>query len=305
MSLVSRVLQNAGWKKIYLLLTNTLEGSTRKREELFEWKGSAGIRTSAYKFARNAFQLEIRRRTWLSKKCISGVDFQGILLGQKSQLVLMQKWGSSLPQIPQTAGDWTVWSRRSLLVPLFQSPHVPILFNNLQFHTHGVQLPLSSWITKKIWLSLFCWLKLRAKAWYCPPGYFLAHFVEEIGEDNSKHHESDHPGYLWSNGPKAPSCPFHWDQLCSCPGWREVTHYPNVLVQKWGIAHEDLAPAGRCAAWAHHEWLSWCLFVTLVCVEEPERKLGLGEGWKTTMCMCQVDGELLRAACLLTPQKFM
>lgn len=226
----------------------------------------------------------------------------------------MQKWGSSLPQLPQTAGDWTIWYRKSLLVTIFHCPRVPILFNNLRFHTDDTRLPLISWITKKIWFSLFCWLEeLPAKAWYQPPGYFLARFVEEIGEDNPKPvsnghmpHESDHPARPWRNGPKAPSCPLHWDQLCSCPGWRKITYYPNVLMQKWGIAHKDFAPAVRGAAWAHHKWLSLCLFGTLLCVEELEMKLGLGEGWKTMMCKCQVDDEQqFRAACLLIAQHFM
>lgn len=30
------------------------------------------------------------------------------------------------------------------LVPIFHCPHVPVLFNNLRFHTDGIQLPLSS-----------------------------------------------------------------------------------------------------------------------------------------------------------------
>lgn len=175
----------------------------------------------------------------------------------------MQKWGSSLPQLPQTAGDWTIWFKRSLLVPIFHCPHVPILSNNLRFHTDGIQLPLSSWITKKIGFSLFCWLEeLTSKAWYYPPGYFLPHFVEEIGEDNPKPasnghmlHESDHPACLWRNGPKAPGCPLHWDQLCSCQGWRDHT-LSRCFNAEVRHCTQRLAPAVQGAAWAHHELLS-------------------------------------------------
>lgn len=47
-------------------------------------------------------------------------------------------------------------------------------------------------------------------------------------------------------------------------------------------------------------------FVTLLCVEELEMKLRLGEGWKTMMCKCQgADEQQLRAACLLSAQRFM
>lgn len=67
------------------------------------------------------------------------------------------------------------------------------------------------------------------------PGYFLAHFAVEIGEDNPKPvsdgcmpHESDYPPRLWGNGPKAPSCLLHWDQRCSCPGRREITYYLTI-----------------------------------------------------------------------------
>lgn len=133
--------------------------------------------------------------------------------------------------------------------------------------SHWWYSALSSWITKKFWFSLFCWLEeLTAKAWYYLPGYFLPHFVEDISEDNPKPvsnghmlNESDHPAHLWRNGPKAPGCPLHWDQLCSCQGWRDHT-LSRCFNAEVRHCTQRLAPAVQGAAWAHHELLSWVSF---------------------------------------------
>lgn len=143
------------------------------------------------------------------------------------------------------------------LGPIFHHLHVPLSFNNLRFCTNGIRSPLNC---QSYLVSLFCWLEEEhGQGLVLSPGYFLARFVVETCEDNPKPvsnghvpHESGYPPCLWGNRPKAPSCLLHWDQLCSCPGWRKIAYYPTVTVN----VQRDHTPAVRGAARPHHKWLS-------------------------------------------------
>lgn len=226
---------------IYLLLTNTPEGSTRKREEPFEWKGSGGSRTRAYNFVRTTFQLEIRRWSWLSKKCISGIAFQEVLSWKKIPACFNAEVRQFFTDTIATSNSRKLGKiiQKVPLSPIFHHPHVSTSFSNLKFHTDGIQSPSSC----QSYLVLLVLLTRSTHSWglILSPGYFPACFVVEIGDNNLKPvsnvhmpHVSDYPPHLWGNGPKALGCLLHWDQLWSCPGWKEV----------WG------------ATWAHHKWLS-------------------------------------------------